>query len=532
MSADKVSGIHTWPELARLLNGTAAIVAIYVIVAKLSLTLASINPSATPIWPTAGFSLACVLLFGYRTAPAIFVGSFIVNATTAGSLYTSLGIAAGNTIEGLVTAFLINDWAGGRNAFETLSGVGKVTVSCFAPGAMISATIGVTCLILGGYAEGANLRTLWTTWWMGDSSGMLVIAPALVLWGTKWRQFLEPGETVRSLCLYGATILIGLLAFSPLLDQTPSRTAMAFLAALPLIWAAVRRNPRDTATTALLLSGFAVWGTMMNGGPFVRSNLNESFLLLLAFMITATAPSLALSADVVTNKRQQEHVQFVLHELSHRSKNLLAMVLSMANQVARRSSSFEAFYAGFSRRLRAFAQIHDLLVTDDWRGANLRDLVRLQLDPFVDRRARIIIEGPSLTLSPKATEEVGLALHELGTNAVKHGALSVDTGTVRIVWELDSREFEEERLRLTWKESGGPPVVKSHSHGFGTFLLTKVVPATLQGTAALEFEPDGLKWVLVAPAASVLSTVPNVAVTRTAYPSPAHQHVTHPDACE
>ena len=309
---------------------------------------------------------------------------------------------------------------------------------------------------------------------------------------------------------------------------------MAFLAALPLIWAAVRRNPRDTATTALLLSGFAVWGTMMNGGPFVRSNLNESFLLLLAFMITATAPSLALSADVVTNKRQQEHVQFVLHELSHRSKNLLAMVLSMANQVARRSSSFEAFYAGFSRRLRAFAQIHDLLVTDDWRGANLRDLVRLQLDPFVDRRTRIIIEGPSLILSPKATEEVGLALHELGTNAVKHGALSVDIGTVRIVWELVSSEFEEERLRLTWKESGGPPVVKSQSHGFGTFLLTKVVPATLQGTAALEFEPDGLKWVLVAPTASVLSTVPNVAMTRTAHPSPARQrqHVTHPDACE
>ena len=201
MPADKVWGIHTWPDLARLLNGTAALVAIYVIVAKLSLTLASINPSATPIWPTAGFALACVLLFGYRIAPAIFVGSFIVNATTAGSLYTSLGIAAGNTIEGLVTALLINHWAGGRNAFETLSGVGKVTVSCFAPGAMISATIGVTCLILGGYAEGANLRTLWTTWWMGDSSGMLVIAPALVLWGTKWRQFLEPGEMVWSLCL-------------------------------------------------------------------------------------------------------------------------------------------------------------------------------------------------------------------------------------------------------------------------------------------------------------------------------------------
>jgi integral membrane sensor domain MASE1 len=405
MLVEKIPGIRTRTDFARLLNGSAElaviftyaiVIFIYVVVAKISLMLASIHPSATPIWPTAGFALACVLLLGYRIVPAIFVGSFIVNITTAGSLYTSVGIAAGNTLEGLVTAFVLNEWARSRNAFERPWDVGKVIASCFAPGAMISATIGVTCLSLGGYAETANFRTLWTTWWIGDSSGMLVIAPALVLWGKEWRRFFEPGEMVPSLCLYGATSLIGLLAFSPLLEQTPSRTAMAFLAALPLTWAAVRRNPRDTATTALLLSAFAVWGTMMNDGPFVRSNLNESFLLLLAFMITATGPSLALSAEVVERKRQQEHVQFVLLELSHRSKNLLQVVLSTANQVAQHSDSYKAFYAGFSRRLRAFAEIHDLLVKGDWRGADIRELARAQVVPFTDRGTSIIIEGPNL----------------------------------------------------------------------------------------------------------------------------------------
>lgn len=521
MSVEKLSGIRTRIDFARLLNGAdaLAVILIYVVVAKISLILASIHPSATPIWPTAGFALACVLLLGYRMAPAIFVGSFIVNITTAGSLYTSAGIAAGNTIESLLTAFIMNQWARNRNTFENPWDVGKVTACCFAPGAMISATISVACLSLGGYAESTNIGILWTTWWIGDASGMLVIAPALVLWGRDWRGFFAPGEMVPSLCLYGATLLIGLLAFSPLLEQTPSRTALAFLAVLPLMWAAVRRNPRDTATTALLLSGFAVWGTMMRDGPFVRSNLNESFLLLLAFMITATAPSLALSAEVVERKRQQEHVKCVLLELSHRSKNLLQVVLSTANQVAQHSDSYKSFYAGFSRRLRAFAEIHDLLVKDDWRGTDIRALVHAQLVPFLDPGTSTIIQGPNLILSSKATEQIGLALHELATNAVKHGALSVNTGRVRIGWSLGPDESNEVSLKLTWKEFGGPPVVYSGSFGFGSYLLTRVVPTTLHGTATLEFETDGLKWILTAPATTILPPSSNVTTLRASQPS-------------
>jgi hypothetical protein len=161
---------------------------------------------------------------------------------------------------------------------------------------------------------------------------------------------------------------------------------LAFLAILPLMWAALRRNQRDTATTALMLACFAVWGTASNGGPFARSNLNDSFLLLLAFVISISVPSLALSADVATRRRHEDHLEFVMHELSHRSKNLLTVIQSMARQVARQADNLKDFDAAFSARLRAFADTHDLLVTRGWRGMDIRDLVRTQLIPFVEAR--------------------------------------------------------------------------------------------------------------------------------------------------
>jgi len=483
-----------------------SIVVIYVALAKFSLGLASIHPSVTPIWPPTGFALGVVLLLGYQISPAIFLGAFIANATTAGSISTSLAIATGNALESLIGAYLINRWSDGCSTFDTPGGVIRFALICFIPSTMISATFGVGSLSLEGYAEWSDFRSIWTTWWMGDLAGALVITPAIVLWGTDPRRWLERRELIQSCLIYAATIAVGLVAFSPLLEQSPSRSSVAFLAILPLIWAALRQNQRDTATVALLLSCFAVWGTISNAGPFVRSSLNDSFLLLLAFMISVSVPSLALSAEVAVRRRHQEHLNFVMHELSHRSKNLLSIVQSMANQVARQTNSLEDFYAGFTSRLCAFAETHDLLVKGDWHGADIRDLVRTQLAPFHNLGDNsVLIEGPELKLNPKAAEHIGLAVHELGTNAVKHGALSTPKGVVQIRWEQEKSGRPKALLRIIWKEIGGPPVEQPQRQGFGEVVLTKLVPVSLQGTASLEFEPEGVKWVLVAPSSSLLA---------------------------
>ena len=153
----------------------------YFAAAKLGLVLASINPSATPIWPPTGLAFATVLLLGYRISPAIFVAAFIVNATTAGSIYTSIAIAAGNTLEAVAAGYLVNAWAHGQRTLNRPLDVAKFGLVAFFA-TMISATIGVGALTIANYAAPGDAASIWMTWWLGDLAGAIVVTPILLLW--------------------------------------------------------------------------------------------------------------------------------------------------------------------------------------------------------------------------------------------------------------------------------------------------------------------------------------------------------------
>jgi signal transduction histidine kinase len=270
----------------------AAVTFIYFGLVKLGLTLASINPSASPVWPATGFALAILLLRGYRVWPAIFVGAFLANASTAGSIYTAAAVAVGNSLEGVVSALLINRWSGGVRTFATPARIAKFALISAASTA-ISPALGVSSLSLGGYAEWAQFGPIFMTWWLGDLAGTLVVAPLVVLWAEGPLARARAGETIA---IFVVAAGIGFIAFSPMIEQTVHRTPLVFLALVPLVWTALRRDPRDTATAAVILSGFAIWGTFAGGGPFSWAGLNESFLLLVMFIVSAAIPSLMLSA--------------------------------------------------------------------------------------------------------------------------------------------------------------------------------------------------------------------------------------------
>src|SRR6266545_4683275 len=289
--------------------------AAYFALAKAGLALASINPSATPIWPATGLAFAAVLLRGYRIAPAILIAAFAANATTAGSLATSAAIGAGNMLEGLTGAWLVNRWSGGRETFTNPAGVARFSFISFFPTAL-SATIGVGSLTLAGFAERPNFGSIWLTWWLGDLAGALVITPVIVLWAgsTSFRRH----EVIESLALYMWTCAIGILAFGPLVQQTAQRAPLAFLAILPLLWSALRSTQRDTATVTFILSAFAVWATFSGDGLFGRDSLNESFLLVLMFIISMAVLSLAFSADSAVRRQTEEELRQTQNELNER----------------------------------------------------------------------------------------------------------------------------------------------------------------------------------------------------------------------
>src|SRR5215831_586617 len=300
-----ISQVTSWssPSLPPLLRG--AVVAIsYFVVAKGSLTLASLHPSASPAWPPSGLALASLLLWGNGLWPAIAAGAFVTNATTFGSLSTSSLIAGGNTLEALITAELLKRL--NAHLFEGPSEVVLFAFLALVPGTMIGATIGVGSLVLAGFADPAKFPSIWLTWWLGDVGGKLLVTPFIVLWAKSSLKDVGRAELGRLGLLLGATIIIGIVAFSPLLQQTTARGSLGFVAIGPLLWAALRHNQRDTATVALMLSAFAIWGTLSDGGPFARPNLNDSFLLTMAFVISTAVPSLVLSADVAARRLSEE----------------------------------------------------------------------------------------------------------------------------------------------------------------------------------------------------------------------------------
>jgi len=246
--------------------------------------------------------------------PAVAVGAFLANATTFGSLFTSSLIAGGNTLEALITAALLKRLKVSTQLFEDPPQVVLFVCLTLLPGTMISATMGVGSLVLAGFADPAKFTSIWLTWWLGDVGGKLLVTPFIVLWANSSLKDMGRAELQRLALLLGVTIIVGVVAFSPLLQQTAARGPLGFVAIGPLLWAALRHNQRDTATVALMLSAFAIWGTLSDGGPFARPNLNDSFLLTMAFVISTAVPSLVLSADVAARRLSEErHRALVEH---------------------------------------------------------------------------------------------------------------------------------------------------------------------------------------------------------------------------
>ncbi len=206
----------------------------------------------------------------------------------------------------------------------------------------------------------------------------------------------------------------------------------------------------------------------------------------------------AIHRDITEQRQHEQQMRLIMRELAHRSKNLLAIILSMAAQTARNSPTLTAFNARFTQRVQGLAHSHDLLIQKNWLGAPIRELISSHLAPFVEHgKTRVILRGPDVIVDPKAAQNIGLALHELATNASKYGALSNPAGHVNITWDRTPGS----RFVLEWKESGGPRVQPPKRRGFGQAVLERLASQALEGDAHLSFHKEGVAWRIEIPSA-------------------------------
>src|SRR5215831_18873007 len=302
---------------------------VYFIAGKLGLMLASLHASASPVWPSAGIALAAILLLGYRVWPAIFIGAFLVNVTTAGNVATSFAIATGNTLEALAGAWLVNRFAGGKNVFDRPQGVFKFAVVA-AISTIISPVFGVTSLALAGFADWTNYGAIWLTWWLGDATGDLVFAPLVILWSVASKRSWNKKETAEVGVLLLLLVVLSLVVFGGLFEISSRNYPIVFICGPIVIWTAFRFTQRETATGIFILSAVAVWGTLRGFGPFVRETENQSLLTLQLWIAVLTITAMALSAGMAERRRMEEELQQQksVVEAANRTKDHFLAMLS------------------------------------------------------------------------------------------------------------------------------------------------------------------------------------------------------------
>jgi PAS domain S-box-containing protein len=285
------------------LSVAVLLTSVYVLAGKAGQEFALINSYASAVWAPTGIAIAALLVFGYRMWPAIFIGALIVNVTLSQSIPVSLAIAVGNTLEAALAAFMVNRLANGRHAFDHARDVYRFAVSAGFSAPTISATVGVTTLVVSGLMPSDQYVESWLTWWLGNAAGALIVAPLLILWADRRvrydrRRWLEGSLWVASLSMFCLLLIVPPLS----IQYYP----LGFLALPIIVWSAFRFGQREAVTAAVLLSGFTIWRTSQGVGLFSGYADHESLVLLQLFMTFISLSGLALAAVVAERRRSEE----------------------------------------------------------------------------------------------------------------------------------------------------------------------------------------------------------------------------------
>jgi PAS domain S-box-containing protein len=380
--------------LRRLLL-SLAVGAAYVVAGKVGLSLAVVHPSATAVWAPTGIALAAFLRLGYGVWPAIFVGAFLVNVTTAGSIATSIGIALGNTLEGAVGCYLVTRFAPGSPTLSRPLDVFAFTGLAALVATTVSASIGVTTLALAGYAGWGDYGAIWATWWLGDAAGALIFAPPLLLWSAGLALHGGRARWVEASILVLVTVGVAAAVFGAWLPAPVQR--LEFLVIPPIVWIAFRFGPREAATATLAVSTIALLATVRGVGPFTAEAPRVALLSLQAYMSVITLTALVLAAAAADRRRAEQdrlseaQDRVRTHEALEESEELHRAIAELSSDFAvivrlepERGVILETATEGF-RRVTGY-RAEELDGPSDWR--RLLDVDTLQDGARVVERLR------------------------------------------------------------------------------------------------------------------------------------------------
>lgn len=289
----------------------ASLAIVYIVAARAGLMMDAVAGFATLVWPPSGLALAALLIFGLGLWPGVLLGAFVANLLAGAPLPVALGIGVGNTLEAVLAVYALHRIPDFQISLERLADVIGLIVLAAGLSTMVSATIGVTSLYLGGVISSAQLGETWRAWWLGDLIADLLVAPVLLVWASRPQAPTGPKHRLEALALGICVIAASVLIFGgPAGPATGTgKFAQAYMFFPLLIWAALRFGQRGAVSAAFIVSVIAIAGTAMGHGPFVRPALHESLIALQTFMGVAAATFLVLGASISERRRAEEEMR-------------------------------------------------------------------------------------------------------------------------------------------------------------------------------------------------------------------------------
>lgn len=400
MNAPRVPPGSKFRGMSVSLNQYVKIVAsavLYLLTALAGLQLGTISGFATLVWPPTGIALAVLLLGGSRLWPGIFLGALVANVWTGAPIPVALGIALGNTLEAVVGVFLLHRLPDFRHSLDRVRDAISLILVSAGVCTLISATIGVASLQLGGLVQPGQIAETWRTWWLGDTIGALLVAPPVLVWSIRPFGLASARPLLEAAALAAAVVIASVLLFVAPESESGGVLDREYVLFPFLIWAAIRFGQHGAVSMTFLVSIIAVWGTAMGKGPFAESTLHASLFALQAFMGVTAATFLILGASTAERERVRND-------------------LSAAHDVAAKANRAKAdFLAVMSHELRtplnAIAGYSEILALGlagpltEKQGDAVRRIQRSQehlLSLIDDVLTFAKIEAGSSTLAPRA----------------------------------------------------------------------------------------------------------------------------------
>jgi diguanylate cyclase (GGDEF)-like protein len=290
------------------LAAIAVLSAVYLVTGKMGRSVAFVHFSASAVWPPTGIALAALLVYGEYLWPGILIGAFLANIWSRDSVWASTAMAAGNTLEAVLAAYLVNRFANGQRCFERARDTFRFGILAATVSTALCATWGAAILCLSGLSHWPDYRATWMTWWLGDGVSVVVLAPLLILWLAGPRSRWSWTRLAEFVALIMSGTLVSQFVFGPFALPGAKNYPLEYLCIPFLVWAAFRFGQREAATTTLAVSLVATLGTVRGSGPFAFGNKSESLMLLQGFMAIAGVMTMALAAIFTERRRAEEQM--------------------------------------------------------------------------------------------------------------------------------------------------------------------------------------------------------------------------------